>query len=576
MNRLLFIFLLLAHSLLGQNAQDSVLEVIHSLENKKRIEKYIDQINYFSTRSPQFALKLTQQALSEKNSHQFQNEKAVLMELQGELYFLTGKYPKSLKITQKAIVLLENLNDKITLPKAYINLGRIYKKTQNDCQNAEKYYLKAAEIYQSTKNTHELATVNNYLGNLAERCENNLGKALSYYFKTKEYYLKVKDTIGLSYSLDFISQIYGQQKQFKQAIDIQKQSLKLREIIKDSFAIAISYTNLGEIYNMQEANADAKNMFQAALQISTPHQFKDLSVYLLGKLSELSIKQSDYQSAYNYLNQQKKLQSKILNETNQKQLTEMKTKYETAQKEQLLSEEKIKSKNKTLWLLVLLAAVILLAIAIVLIIQRRKMDQQKATIINLQNIEKERSRISRDLHDNLGAELTIISSKLDIKAFKTENIAEKAELEEMKAMTSNANHLLRETIWSIHSDDTSVGEIAEKVSDYAKRLFKDQVVELNYSVTDHEHEIKSDVALHLYRIVQEALNNCLKYANCTAIDFTINSDLVTIKDNGNGFDLDNVKRGYGLNNMNQRVNEIQASLQLKTAKGLGTSISVHF
>src|SRR5690606_20163527 len=117
--------------------------------------------------------------------------------------------------------------------------------------------------------------------------------------------------------------------------------------------------------------------------------------------------------------------------------------------------------------LVLIGAILILIIIIVLIAQRRKMDRQKSTISILQNLETERTRIARDLHDNLGAELTMISSKLDMKAFKTSNEADKKDLAEIREISSNANFVLRETIWSIHKQELTIDELYRKADEYA-------------------------------------------------------------------------------------------------------------
>lgn len=572
---LYLLFFFLTFQLLAQDS--TVIEQsILKLKGQQRIEKYIEVIADQTTRSPQFAIKLAQQALAEKGIKGESALYAKLLYHLGDLYFLTGDYNKALSFLQQAETKLTQLNDKTVLPMVYISIGRLYKKAHNDCSNTKKYYHKAEAIYKATNNLKELATVHNYLGNITESCDKDLNKALSYYYQSEQYYITHKDTIGWSYSLDFISQVMAQQNNNKDAIARQTKALELRLAIKDSFAIAISYTNLGEIFMMQQQPDFAKENFKKAYAISGKSDYKDLNIYLLGKLADISKEQNDYQSAYFYLGEQTALKDKLLDAEKHKQLAEMKTKYETEKKEAALNQEQIKNKNKTLWVILLIGAVVVLCIVVVLVVLSKKLERQKAELTILQNLDAERNRIARDLHDNLGAELTLISSKLDIKSYKATNEVEKEELSAIRAISSNANFMLRETIWSIHKQELTVDELYQKTKDYAQRIFEDKETQVIVEVEQKEAALSPSVALHLYRILQETINNASKYANCKTLTLHIAPHLVVVQDDGQGFDETIVSKGYGLQNIKQRVEELNGIINFHSEIGKGTSIEIKF
>jgi signal transduction histidine kinase len=549
---------------------------ISKLKGKAKIEKYIEIISSQTTSTPQIGIKLGEQAIKEFTPKEFHPQRAKILYILGDLYYLTGDYTKALPLLQKSVDAFEKLNEDEDLALAYISIGRFYRKVQNDCEKALEYYTKAEKTYQKTGNFQELATVYNYLGNLTEYCEKDLNKALSYYYKTEKYYTEVRDTIGLSYSLDFISQVYGQQEKYEEALQKQKKALELRLTTKDSFAIAISYTNLGELYLMQKNETSAQKDFEKASAIASKHRFNDLNVYLLGKLSDICMIQNNPTGAYEYLKQQKELQNSMLDEEKHKQLAEMKTKYETEKKEMALEEEVIKNRNKTLLLLVLIGAIIILIIIIALVVQRRKMDRQTATISILQNLEAERTRIARDLHDNLGAELTMISSKLDMKAFRTTNEADKKDLTDIREISSNANFVLRETIWSIHKEELTIDELYRKAEEYTTRILGSKEIRIAVVATEKEAVLSPAIALHLFRIIQEAVNNASKYSNCSEVKVLISPSRVEVYDNGSGFDVKNVKAGYGLQNMQQRAKEFNGTVSIESEEGKGTSVIVEF
>lgn len=549
---------------------------IAALNGKAKFEKYIKIIGENTTRSPQLSIKLGEKAIKEIDTNKFTSQYAKLLHLTGDSYYLTGEYPKAFPLLEKSAKIYEKLNDIEDLPLVYISIGRFYRKVQNDCENAKNYYHKAETIYENTKNRQELATVHNYLGNVTETCDKDLEKALSYYYKTEKYYQEVKDTIGLSYSLDFISQVLGQQGKFEDAIQKQSKALELRLAIKDSFAIAISYTNLGEIHLMQNNNPKSKENFEKAYRITNKLNYNDLNVYLLGRLSDLCYEQKDFECALNYLKLQKEVADKMLNEQKHKQIAEMTTKFETEKKELELEDERIKNKNKTLLLILLVGAILVLIIVISLIIQRRKMDRQKSTIANLQNLESERTRIARDLHDNLGAELTMISSKLDMKAFRTTNEADKKDLADIREISTNANFVLRETIWSIHKEELTIDELYHKAEEYATRILGGKAIRVSVIASNKSAVLSPALALHLFRIIQESVNNASKYADCSELRILINEAKVEIVDNGRGFDAETVQKGYGLQNMQQRAKEFNGTIRIETEAGKGTSVIVEF
>lgn len=555
-------------------SQADELTNINQFKGEEQLAQFIERIDFNKTRNPQLAIKLAEEAFERFDKEKLPVLLGKLHYQLGDTYYLTGEYPKALTHLQKAADLLSSQNDKVSLPLVYISMGRVIRKTQENCTKAKEYYQKAESIYQKTNNLQELATVQNYLGNLASQCENNFDKALFYHEQTASYYRKVNDKIGLSYSLDFISQIKAQEGLFDVAIQQQLEALELRKEQKDTFAIAISYTNLGEIAAMQNKSLDASNYFEQALKLGEKHQFNDLSMYLLGQLAELANKKGDFKLAYSLLQRQKDLGDQLLNESTQKQLTEMQTKYETEKKELELQEEQLKNKNKTLLLISLIIAILGLVILVAIILQKRKIDRQKQAILNLENLEKERSRIARDLHDNLGAELTLISSKIDMRLYKTINKDEKEELATIRNLSSNANTVLRETIWSINKTEITIDELVSKAEEYINRLVEDTPIRYSIYSENKNHPLSPATALHLFRIIQEAINNSCKYAQCTELKVAINKDSLKIEDNGKGFDLAAVKRGYGLQNLEQRAEELNALFTIDSQPNKGTVIQL--
>ena len=91
--------------------------------------------------------------------------------------------------------------------------------------------------------------------------------------------------------------------------------------------------------------------------------------------------------------------------------------------------------------------------------------------------------------------------------------------------------------------------------------------------------LSKEAKLHVYRIIQELLNNAIKHADASEIDVQLNKIdgtlLIMVEDNGNGFDHENAKLGLGLGNLQSRVNVLRGEMEIDSSHERGTSVTVH-
>ncbi|HEY5688254.1 MAG TPA: ATP-binding protein, partial [Yeosuana sp.] len=102
--------------------------------------------------------------------------------------------------------------------------------------------------------------------------------------------------------------------------------------------------------------------------------------------------------------------------------------------------------------------------------------------------------------------------------------------------------------------------------------------EFNHDDAINWEDISNKKKIHLYRIIQESLHNIYKHANATFIKIGIrlknNVILLSITDDGSGFDVNKAKSGIGLKNINSRVNEINGEIRINSKKGEGTTVEI--
>ncbi len=201
-------------------------------------------------------------------------------------------------------------------------------------------------------------------------------------------------------------------------------------------------------------------------------------------------------------------------------------------------------------------------------------------------IQKERERISRELHDNVGSQITNLITGIEISNLHVKSNQQDKALSLLDNLDSDARAAmtdLRETIWLLDKERVEFGIFLDHLNGYLnrqKRYLKEMKVEVN-STVDPEYVLTPDQSLNLTRIIQEALNNANKYANASRFEIKCAQKStkisIVISDNGVGMDTDaGSGSGNGLVNMRERAELMNASYLIDSKKGNGTNIYLEF
>jgi signal transduction histidine kinase len=198
-------------------------------------------------------------------------------------------------------------------------------------------------------------------------------------------------------------------------------------------------------------------------------------------------------------------------------------------------------------------------------------------------MEDERRRVSRDLHDEIGAALSVL--RLQVGQM---NVDKDFNPENAQNLIVGSKQLIDNTIENVRriSNDMLPSGLEEFGLKYAIEMLCDKIesasrLVINLNISGLER-MENRLELSLYRILQELLNNTLKHANATEVNISFITDnqqlTITYQDNGQGFDLEKLsKRGLGLKNIESRVNMIHGKLEYMTdlEKGMGIVLSVN-
>lgn len=224
--------------------------------------------------------------------------------------------------------------------------------------------------------------------------------------------------------------------------------------------------------------------------------------------------------------------------------------------------------------------VLLIAMSIYFINRRRYLKRIRALEVQ-QQLHGERERISRDLHDHVGAHLTRIITDLDLLSLQLDtkpSEANQEQIESTRGFTQNTVRLLRDTIWAINQDEFDLPELANKMEDYLDQYLGDFVSWKVSRDINGTLRLSPNEVMNLLRIVQEATQNMLKYARASYYEIVVKyHDFleIEISDDGVGFSEPVSKREhYGLKNMKDRAQEIGAKFQIHSTPNKGTIILI--
>ncbi|GAA4340457.1 PAS domain S-box protein [Flaviaesturariibacter amylovorans] len=204
--------------------------------------------------------------------------------------------------------------------------------------------------------------------------------------------------------------------------------------------------------------------------------------------------------------------------------------------------------------------------------------QRQLTQATIDSSEKERAAIGKELHDNIGQQLTTIKLYLDL----ARSTADEDTAEMVALATRNVSDVINE-IRSLCRAlvPSTLGDLGlvESVNDLIHAFTRTRHMQIRLDVDAFDEEdVPENQKLMLFRILQEQLNNIAKHAGAEAVTVTLENEAgplrMTVTDNGKGFDPATVRRGLGLTNMQNRAETCGGTFLLDSAPGEGSVLIV--
>lgn len=220
----------------------------------------------------------------------------------------------------------------------------------------------------------------------------------------------------------------------------------------------------------------------------------------------------------------------------------------------------------------------------VAILKKWHFQEKELAIQPLKNqlaVEKVRNQISRELHDDIGATLSGISMYSHIAQTQAASHQSDAVNKSLKVIQQGIQEMvarLQDIVWSVDPKQECWETLFDRLQEYALLIASAQNIQLQFecSAIIKHADLLPENRHNIYLLCKEAINNAIKYSEASILTISAvlqnNNIVCVVADNGKGFDIDNIKRGNGLTNMQKRADEIGAKLNIVSSTGKGTVV----
>jgi len=627
----------------AQNAQDIIDGLKKDLkanpETKKVASIYSDLTWYYSKISIDSALHYGGKALSESKKLNDSTLMAQVYSDIGAVYFIKGDFVNSKLNYLSAYKIRKLRNDSRGLAKINNNLANIYEKS-NQYKAAMASFIEALSYFESIKDEKNIGIIKGNIGLIHLKLK-NYPKALRYIKEVVAYQEKNNFTEDLCVSCLNLGNVYLNLNDTINALKCYDKSVKACTAVGNKKGISSGFNNIASIKSEQKKSKDALALYEKSkqareelnsdldknnfdLNLATNYlannKFKEAKAVLLRtrKFYEQTQHNEKLQKNYkclikvcSHLNQPDSvdfyieklavLNEQLLVNKADKQTAELETKYQTEKKERLIQKSKaeiatreleIKRKETQFLILGLISLALLIIVYLVYRQQKLKNKQQEqefelksaiAKIETQNKLQEQRLAISRDLHDNIGSQLTFIISSIDnIKyAFDIQNAKLDSKLNGISNFAKSTIIELRDTIWAMNKSEITFEDLQARIHNFmekAQEAKEDIRFDFMVDATLKSKTFSSVQGMNLYRTIQEAINNSIKYAQPKNVTVSIEPDanviVITITDDGKGFDRELVMMGNGIHNMQKRIQDIGGDFDLVSKPNEGTKITI--
>jgi signal transduction histidine kinase len=633
--------LLSLHTVEAQDIQQAINALKDTLEVKEGEDRILvlkDIAMKFRSIDMDSARYYTKLAFNEAEALDDDYYRARIWIVYGILSWDEGRPKEALSFHLKAKPILENSKDYFVLGSLYTNLANTYE-ALSEFDKAVDFQFKALESFTEGKDTLWIAGSYLNLGNRYKLIQEP-GLTMEYYLKALDLYERIGNNYFMAMCYNSLAVAYLENKQYNKAIEYAKKSYDTNKDVGAILELAYPLTNLAlaswalgkydeaELYYIEAIALQEKKgerlalislkndlaniylnqgkMNRAEKLALTTYREADSIDYLPGidalskTLSLIYEEKPDFKKAYVYHQKHKAARDSLYFTEKAKEMFNLKEKYESEQKENEILRQKnelvegelaLKNRNNMLMGSGALLAILLIVGFVIFREQKVKaknfaretaLEKAMAEARAQENLKEQRLRIARDLHDNIGSQLTYLTSITDSakRGIDKGEVFLMEKLTQMKQFSLVTISELRDTIWAMNKDEISLEDIKERTQQLAATVHEatDDKVRMKVEGRPDHKVLNAFVGMNLFRIIQESVNNAVKHSGSEQIQvrFTDIDEKVQIEieDFGQGFDTLQSSNGNGLQIMKNRAEKAGIDFKQESIIGKSTKVTL--
>lgn len=499
----------------------------------------------------------------------------------GNVFLEESSYQKALDYFVQAAKLYETISDDHGQCLALSNIGNIEYRLGN-YKPALDYAQQSITIARKIKFSSSIGYAHKLFGRIYKKLK-KYDSAIAEYDQGQKIYLALGDTRSAAELLQNMGNVYFEKEQYENALKNYHQSLSLGKTISIKPIVAYAYSAIGQTYAVLKKNNDALLYLDSSRVAAKAIGNKYLIMDSYSAMSSVYETQGNYKKALAIHQQFVQVKDSIAQSENRKLAEETQAKYELEKKEAKIALLEKDQELKTLALARQqavqlgggIALLLVIIIAFLLINRYRVINQSKRQA----EIEQVRNTIAQDLHDDIGSTLSTINiiSNLAMR----ENInGNNLHLSRIAEQSSRMMESMTDMVWSINPINDSMEKVVVKMKMFTSELLESKNIGFQFSGEESLNGslLDAEKRKNVFLIFKEAINNIAKYSGATEVGITLKKSernlVMTIADNGQGFDHQKIKEGNGLKNMEARAKAMHANFKLSSVIGLGTRIEL--
>jgi signal transduction histidine kinase len=492
---------------------------------------------------------------------------------------------KAIEYYLKAYGYAEKLDDLYLRGMLLNNIGLIkFRNAQYD--DALTDFKKGLVFSDSIDNFRLSFNLQNNIGLLYEKTDET-EKSIEHFEQTLTNANRLGFPLNIAVTHLNLSNSYILNKQFDSALEHADSAILIFNQIADYRHIAKPYLLKALVHRKTEELSKSRELVDSALYLAKNYKNTEDVVQGIKFKSEILKELGEFEESLRLFERYYEMNDSIDDISSQERFAQLQVAYETERKEAELKEEKARTtmlekdnKLKESRIVIIAVVGVFLIIGTILFFYLRHLrltrSQQRSFSQKLiANLDEERSRISRDLHDDIGQSLSVAKSKI--------NLYNKGQITDLSDLESGLGEVIQQARNLSHQLHPSYLEkigLNRSIKSLLDRVEKSSGVITSCELESRIDDLDLTKQTQLYRILQECLNNTLKHAEAKSVKCSIQKSegeyRFLYQDNGKGFDVNEQRFGLGMMTIKERAQKIDGKLTVISHLQKGFKLIIKF